>query len=246
MTSEMTLTADVSDFLRRADDLVTRQLPIIEVWAVNWTAYDAQAALKSRMQVVFDRPTTWTLNAFHVWRARKSSPFATVAPRPSMDSRHYLRVQNAGGARPQTALEKLMSHRVVTDQILRSVLPADGARLNAYGNWSPGERNQALSEIGAQRQDMRRGASANATSASIARARKRGRDKYFVPKNGGLAPGIWKRNARGDLSQVVFFSDKAPVYQPVLDFEGVVTKAYRERLAPNLQRAFDRALSNPR
>ena len=244
MLDALDLAVDTTDFLHRTTDLLTRQLPQIEVWAVNWTAYDAQEALKTRMQVVFDRPTRWTLNAFHVWRATKSDRAAVVGERPSMEKRHYLRVQNSGGPRPQTALEALMSYRVVTAQILRTVIPAtgggfDGARLDAYGNWSSGERNQLLSSIGAQRDR-----SANTTPRSARRARNRA--TYFVPQH-GLAPGVYRRRGADDIPvRVLKFSDKVPVYRPLLDFEGVVAKTYRERLAPNVKRAFERAITTSR
>lgn len=240
------MTVDVTDFLLRSGQFMQRQLPQIEVWALNWTADDALKAVQDRMQVVFDRPTRWTLNAFQVWRATKADRVAMVQERPSVGRRHYLKVQNQGGGRPQTALERLMEARVVSAGILQAVIPTDGARLNAFGNWSQGERNQILSEIGAQRQDMRRGASANATEASTARARRRGRAKYFTPANGGLSPGVWKRTADKNLTKVATFTAKVPMYRPRLDFEDTVAKAYRDRLEPNLRRAFLRAIDTMR
>ncbi|MBN8291039.1 hypothetical protein JI664_03585 [Rhodobacter sp. NTK016B] len=232
---------DASDFLRRADDMLNRHLPQIEVWAVNWTAQDGLDALKDHMRVTFDRPTRWTLNAFHVWRATKTAPVATVQEKGHVARRHYLKVQSAGGPRPQTALDKLLSERVVSAEILHSVVPAEGARLNAYGNWSPGERNQALSGIGAQRDRA-----ANATDASRARGLRRGRASYFVPRNGGLSPGIWKRTASGDLSKVAHFTKAAPRYDAAFHFEGVVARTYRDRIGINLRRAFERALATAR
>lgn len=238
---DLSLTVETADFLSRTEALATRHLPQIEVWALNWTADDVLKAVQGRMRVAFDRPTRWTLGAFHVWRATKATRVAVVQERPSVGRRHYLKVQEAGGARPQTALEKLVAMKVVSSQILTAVIPASGARIDAYGNWSRGERNQALSEIRAQRDSA-----ANATAVSIARARRRGRASYFTPKNGGLSPGIWKRTSAGTLSKVAHFVDRSPVYRPAFEFEGTAARAYRERLAPNLQRAFERALATAR
>lgn len=232
---------NASDFLRRTGELIDRHLPQVEVWAVNWTAEDVLEAVQDRMRVEFDRPTRWTLNAFHVWRATKADRTATVRERPSVGRRHYLKVQNQGGARPQTALEKLIASRVVSAQILQSVIPAEGAKLDAFGNWSRGERNQALSAIGSQRD-----AAANATEKSTARGRRLGRASYFVPKNGGLSPGIWKRTRTGDLSKVAHFVDHAPRYEARLQFEGVAERAYREGIGRNLKRAWERAIATAR
>ncbi|MBN8294968.1 hypothetical protein JI664_23580 [Rhodobacter sp. NTK016B] len=242
MAFEMAL--DASDFLKRTGDLLQRQLPQIEVWALNWTADDALDALKDRMQVQFDRPTRWTLGAFQVWRATKADRTAKVQEKPSVGRRHYLKVQNQGGGRPQTGIEKLIDQHVVSAQILRTAIPAtggpfEGARLDAYGNWSRGERNQVLSQLQAQRDDA-----ANTTQRSARRARNRAR--YFVPKH-GLAPGVYRRNAPDDIPvRVLKFSDKVPTYTPVLQFEGTVAAIYRDRLGVNLRRAFDRALATSR
>ncbi|SDX81560.1 hypothetical protein, partial [Roseicitreum antarcticum] len=237
----MMMRLDATDFIRRSGAFVDRQLPQIEVWALNWTADDALAAVQDKMKVEFDRPTRWTLNAFQVWRATKSKRVAMVQERPSVARRHYLKVQNKGGARPQTALERLIDDRVISDTIIRAVIPTQNARLNSYGNWSPGERNQVVSSIGAQRSGA-----ASIAAASKTRGRKRGRASYFVPKPGQLSPGIWKRTAGGRLSMVALFDDGAPVYKPRLDFEGAVAKAYREKLEGNLRKAFARAVRTAR
>lgn len=235
------MTLDATDFLRRSAAFLDRQLPQIEVWALNFTADDALKSLQNKMRVSFDRPTRWTLNAFQVWRATKSTRVAEVRERPSVAARHYLKVQDRGGARPQTGLERLLAERVVTADILQSVIPTDAARLDAFGNWSRGERNQALSSIGAQRD-----AAANATEASTRRGRRRGRASYFVPRNGGLSPGIWRRKQSGDLDKIAHFSDRAPMYRPRLDFEETIAATYRDRLEPNLRRAFARAIETAR
>ncbi|MCW1934547.1 hypothetical protein OKW52_20390 [Pararhodobacter zhoushanensis] len=235
------MAVDASDFLRRSGEFMQRQLPQIEVWALNKTGDDALSALQDRMKVSFDRPTRWTLNAFQVWRATKSTRLAMVQERPSVGRRHYLKVQESGGPRQQTALEKLIEARVVSAEILRAVVPTRDARVDSYGNWSRGERNQALSEIGAQRDRA-----ANATETSIKRARRRGRSSYFVPRNGGLTPGIWKRTVGGDLSKVATFAKRAPLYAPRLKFEDTVAATYRDRLEPNLKWAFERAVQTMR
>jgi hypothetical protein len=237
----VTLRLDPISFLQSTSAFMGRHLPQIEVWALNWTADDVLEAMQDRMRTVFDRPTRFTQNAFHVWRATKATRQAVVQERPSVGSRHYLKVQERGGRRPMTALESLIASRVVTDQILQAVIPARGARLDAFGNWSPGERNQALSEIGAQRDQA-----ANSTEVSIARARRRGRAHYFVPTNGGLRPGIWKRVGDQAPVKVATFAQTAPSYSPRLGFEGVVERVYRDRLETNLRRAFARAVQTMR
>ena len=234
---------DVATLLRGLNDLDNRQLPQIKVWALNWTADDALKAVQDRMKVVFDRPTRFTLNAFQVWRATKSTLEAAVQERPSVGRRHYLKIQERGGPRPQTALERLMADRVATAGIIQAVIPVQGrfggAKLDAHGNWSPGERNRALSQLGAQR-DVR----ANETARS--RARNPGRARYFVPKH-GLAPGIYRRDKPGDVPvRVAAFTQAAPTYEKQLGFEGEVERVYREKIGQNVRRAFERAMATAR
>jgi hypothetical protein len=229
---------DVSDFMQKTAEL-ERRMPRAEIDALNWTAAEALEELQNRMRVTFDRPTRFTLNAFHVWRATPGNRVAAVEERPSVGRRHFLKVQERGGARPMTALERLMSERVVSDLIIRAVVPTSAARLDAFGNWSPGERNQALSGIRAQRDR-----SANSTPASNARAARQGRASYFTPAHGGLSPGIWRRERGGALAKVATFTQSAPMYQPRLGFETVVERVVRERLERNLRRAMERATRN--
>lgn len=233
-----TMDVDTSDFMRKTAVLGQR-MPRAELDALNWTAMDILEELQGRMKVNFNRPTRFTLNAFHVWRATMANPVAAVQERPSAGRRHFLKVQERGGSRPITALERLISERVVSDQIIRAVVPTSAARLDAYGNWSSGERNQALSGIQAQRDR-----SANSTPISNARGARLGRASYFTPAHGGLSPGIWRRERGGALAKVATFTQSAPMYQPRLGFETVAEEVARARFARNMRRAMERATRN--
>jgi hypothetical protein len=239
----VTLNMDSASLLRGLNDLDNRHLPQIKVWALNWTADDALKAVQDRMKVVFDRPTRFTLNAFQVWRATKATMEAAVQERPSVGARHYLKIQERGGPRPQTALERLRSEKVATARIIQAVIPVQGrfggAKLDAHGNWSVGERNRVLSQLGAQRDSA-----ANETARS--RARNPGRARYFVPRQ-GLPHGVWRRDKPGDAPvMVASFTKAVPKYEGQLGFEGEVTRVYHERIGENLRRAFERAMATAR
>lgn len=192
-------------------------VPAATAMALNYTAYDAHDAIKDAMRFTFDRPTPFALNAFVVMRATPQRLVAEVKEKPSAGRRHFLKVQESGGVRPNTALEKLMQSRVATASYIAAVTPAAGARLDAYGNWSPGERNQVLSAIGAQRDRL-----ANATPVSKARGRRRGRADYFVPKEGSkLSPGVYRREGR-DPVMVLNFTKSMPTYEKRIDYTAIV------------------------
>ena len=219
---------DTSAFQSAMKELSGRDVRIAVTWALNDTAADVHAHIKDRMGMVFDRPTRFTQNAFMVVKARPDTLQAAVQERPSVGSRHFLKVQERGGARGQTGFESLLSQKLAYAGVIQSIIPADNARLDAYGNWSRGERNQVLSALQAQGD-----ASANTTARSKGRNRKRA--TYFVPKS-GLTPGIYKRTAQGQLGIVAVISDKVPVYQQRLGFFEGAEQVWRAKLPGHLAR----------
>lgn len=230
---DLRLDLDDAAFRRQLTNLEVTQLPFAASKALNDTAYEALKHIQGRMDVVFDKPTRFTKNALMVWRATKQNLEAQVKERPSVGPRHYLKVQEAGGSRPQTGLEKLLAANVAWDGYLAAAVPAAGAKLDSYGNWSSGERNQVLSALGAQRDSA-----SNQSDASRKRAKKRA--SYFVPKS-GLSPGVWKRTVSGELSKVLNFSSTAPSYTKRLGFyDGVAdvwARVLPERLSIRLAEA---------
>ncbi len=204
-------------------------------YALTDTAQDVLDHVQGRMDVVFDRPTRFTKNAFMVWRATPKTLEAKVMERPSVGARHYLKVQEEGGTRGRTGLERLLDSKIAYDGDLRSVVPAAGAKLNAYGNWQTGERNRALSAVQAQRDST-----ANTTEASRKRNRKRA--GFFVPRKGSqLSPGIWKRSAAGKITKVLHFTSLAPHYDRRLGFFDGAEEVRAARLPVHLARTLAKA-----
>ncbi|MCL4069012.1 hypothetical protein M3484_20860 [Pseudomonas sp. GX19020] len=235
----------VDDLIRNLSGVGQKQVPFAAAVAVNKTAREVISHIKERMEVVFDRPTPFTKNAFELRpAATKTNAEATVAEKSMQGRRHYLKVQEAGGPREQTGLEKLLSLKAAWSGVIQSVIPATGspfeaARLDRYGNWSSGERNQLLSGLGAQRE-----ASTNTTDKS--RKRSKTRATYFVPKH-GLAPGVYRRKAKGDIPvRVLKFSDKVPQYQKRLGFKEGVEAIFAQRIGVNFADALAKALSTAR
>ena len=224
------ITLDDRELQAHLSRLSDRQVRIAGSWALNDTARDVLTHVQRRMDEVFDRPTRFTKNAFTVKGARPDSLTAEVTERPSVGRRHFLKVQESGGARGRTGLEGLLDARLAYDGIITAVTPASGAKLNAYGNWDTGERNRALSAVQAQRDTT-----TNTTKASRKRHRKRA--GYFVPSaESRLSPGIWKRDADGTVSKVLHFTRAMPTYDPRLGFLDGAADVYRARLPDHLRR----------
>ena len=233
---DVKISLDDTAFLRQLTNLEVVQLPFAGAMALNDTANDVLKHMQGRMDVVFDRPTRFTKNALHVWRASKTNLEAQVKERPSVGPRHYLKVQEFGGVRPQTGVEKLLSSRLAYDGVIAAIVPASGARLDAFGNWSSGERNQVLSALKAQRD-----VTANQTEAS--RKRKRNRASYFVPK-AGMPAGVYRRDGDGNVSKVLTFLTSAPSYSPRLGFYDEAASVWAARLPDHLRRRLDQAVAS--
>lgn len=224
------LSVDDQEVQRALKNLSERDVKVAITWALNDTAEEVLKHVQDRIGQVFDRPTRFTKNAFTVRGARPSRLEAEVTERPSVGRRHYLKVQEFGGARGRTGLEALLSSRLAYDGSIQAAVPASGAKLDAYGNWSTGERNQALSAVQSQRDQT-----ANTTDASKRRNRKRA--GFFVPRQGSnLSPGIWKRNPDGSIQKVLHFTSVAPVYRERLGFFDGAAEVYADRLPGHLRR----------
>lgn len=225
---------DVSGFVSALKVMAERDIRIASTWALNDTATEANDHIRDRMAVVFDRPTKFTENAFYVKKARADDLQATVLERPTRASRDYLKVEEEGGARRQTGFERQMQRALAYEGVISAVIPADEARLDRYGNWSVGERNQVMSALKIQRDYA-----ANATARSTLRGRKRGRSTYFVPKS-GLYPGIYRKDASGNIGIVAIITAAVPNYAPRLDFHEEAMRIFEARLPEHLGRALSK------
>lgn len=200
--------------------LATNHVPKATYRALNDTAYDALSDLQTEMKSTFDRPTRFALNAFMVWRATPQSLTAEVKERPSVGPRHFLKVQQSGGVRPNTAFEGLLRSKIGNAAHIAAVAPAYGAKLDGFGNWSSGERNQALSGIKAQRDER-----SNTSTASAKLSRNRNRAAFFVPNEGSrLSPGIYRRKGKDAPEKVLSFLDARPKYEKRIDYRDVVER----------------------
>jgi len=234
---------DTRDFERRMTQIERSQLPQATVWALNDTAKDVLEHVQHEMDVVFDRPTRFTKNAFMVWRATKRTLVAEVKERPSVGKRHYLKRQERGGARSQTGLERMVSANLAYDGVLAAIIPTSAARKNAFGNWAPAERKQAVSALKAV-------GSAGYMAAAVAKSKagaSRRRATYFVPQKGSrMSPGIWRRKGRGKrekVEKIAHFASSAPVYEKRLGFYEGAQDVFERRIAPNFWKSFEKAMA---
>lgn len=232
------ITMDTGALTKALRDLAERDVRIAATWALDDMAEDIRKDVADRMRVVFDRPKDGdhsTVNAFKVVNAKPSQLQASVELRPWAAKRHYLRVEEEGGPRPQQGFEKLVSAKLADAGVVQSIIPTDNARLDKNGNWSRGELAQVMSSLGVQ-PDARK----NTTAAS--RKRNKSRARYFVPES-GLSRDIYKREANGQISVVATISTKVPVYQQRLGFFDNAGQLFAAKMPEHLARTLSKMIA---
>lgn len=224
------LTLDARRFIRdmRALESDTRKAT---VYALTDTARDVHASSKARISEAFDRPTAFAKNSLMTKFARVSDdqPFAEVKQKPSSAGRHFLGVQEEGGQRPQTGVERLLSSLLRGSGRIEALTPTRGARLDKSGNWARGERSAALEAL-----KRHRGASTSPSSASS-------RLSFFLARDGGkLSSGIYARKADRTVKKVAHIIDRAPRYKPILGLHDRAAQVFARRYPEHFARILDR------
>lgn len=157
--------------------------------ALNKTGKLIKEAEVAEMKAVFDTPTRYTLNSLQLTPATKDNLQATVwFKEPDRMGQHYLLPQVDGGQRRLKGFERGVG--------LGELTPALGAKLNQYGNISPGQIRQILSVLG--RAEIAAGYSANITDRSR-RRNTRERDYVVIDRRqrGNLPQGVYQRFQTG-------------------------------------------------
>lgn len=183
--------------------------------------------------------------------------YASVGDTPASK---YMLPQVEGGGRHIKRFERALQAAGAMPAGWQSV-PADGAKLDAYGNISRGQIVQILSQVGTEltagyRRSLPRlrGGETAREKRSVLNKRRRafgraGGQYVAIPRpKGKLRPGIYLAQARdfgarwglgrtGKLIPVLWFV-KTTSYRPRYDFYGTVRGAVDELLGAELNRAF--------
>lgn len=208
---------------RKLQAIAGEQVPYATAVALTNTAKDCSVALSDELPKYLDNPTPFTMRAFAIQRAEKSTLRAKVFTRDAQG--RYLKWQVEGGDRaPSRKLQRL---------------PGDIA-LNAYGNLPAGEikRLVALAKAG-KRVSKARGAKVGVSSKV---------DLFYGDPGNGRAVGIYKRIVKGDQEFLVplVIMPQGPVkYRPRFPAERIVretaARVFPERFRAALRLAISTA-----
>lgn len=248
---ELKITIDTKALKQRLGDIVDRQLPFAAARALTQTAKQAQAAVRTRMTQVFDRPTAYTLNSTFVRPATKARLAARVwlkdEAAKAVPPAKYLLPQVEGGGRRQKRSEIALTNAGILPAGLYLV-PGKSVRLDSAGNVPRALVVQIITDLRASA-DV--GFSSNRLTKQQARDRgKKFREsRFFVVRPGGKAqPGIYRKinSAFGRAAQPVFIFTAQPQYTKRLDFFETVERLSRANLEENFAASLSDALRTAR
>ena len=220
--------------------------------ALNHSANQARQALRTEMENIFEpKPTPWVLNSIRVLHAKPSAaPEAALwvqdqaAGKNPFTAEDYLLPQVEGGERIKRRGEGYLRESGILPAG-RFVVPAGGARLDAYGNIQKGHMMQILSGLKA----MKLSGSDSAASESKRSLRKGNALAFFVLKRGKTPIGIAERRTYGvgsrDKWVMVLAFVRQPQYRARFKFHDVVRRVAEDdgQLEANIDKAIADALN---
>lgn len=244
------------------NDIEKRQLPYAHSLALTNTAMFARRAMLDEFKRQFDRPKPSTLN-------EKSGPIRVKSASVSKYPNDYseIRVKDQKQVKGDAALVYL-SHQIHggrraekrSEGLLRRagvLLPGyymvagEGAVYDAYGNISPGQMQQILSAVGAQRDALANFKGRTLKDAYRNQRRMRAKTaSYFVAYRGRsktkhLAEGVWQRYGKSEweVRPVLIFVKGAPRYRRRIRWNEIALGVGRLRFPIEFHNAMKYALA---
>lgn len=212
--------------------------------ALTRTAKDVEAALYQEMDRVWDRPTPFSKRSLFTRTATKSNLAASVEIKDRFPSKaahspdEIYRHQYYGGLRIRKGLERYCERAglIASSEIL---VPASGARLDAYGNMARGQLQQVMSQL-----RLGIDPAAFKSSSTRSRAKRKKAGEYFWSRGGDLKRGVWMRSGRGVVP--VMLAVRQATYRARMDLEAVGRRVAEARFDAHHAAAVEQALASAR
>jgi len=212
--------------------------------ALTRTMKDVEQAAYVEMNSVWDRPTPFSQRSLFTRPATKVNLEASVQikdrfpSKASASPQEIYQHQYFGGVRRRKGLERYAERAglIGSTEIL---VPASGAKLDAYGNVSRGQLSQIMSQL-------RLGLDPYSWKSSSTRS-KAGQKKaglMFWSRGGHLRRGIWVRRGRS-IAPLMLVAPQ-PAYKARMDLGKVGTRTMDARFGAHLDDAWSTAIATAR
>ncbi len=222
-------------------DIDKKHIPYAVRLAVNRVAELSIPTIKTNMNVVFDRPSPWTLNSLRVKYATSAKPVAVVQHKDisgrGTSASKYLRPNIEGGTRSKKSSEKQWSTKM--NQPIWWT-PSKNVELDAYGNVPATIIRKLLAatkaEVGGagkKQQRFKKGALSTG--------------RYFLRKpsdRSGKKPGVYEQTVWGAIRPILFFHvGLTPQYNKTYDMEAIVQRVSDSEYGKQFLIAMEYAIS---
>ncbi|MFA5517382.1 MAG: hypothetical protein WDA20_13980 [Desulfuromonadales bacterium] len=243
-----TLTAEGFDREMRFLDQLGKQATFVLAKTLTNTGQMVKKEVTDEMRKVFDRPTPYALRSLYLSPATKTRLETKVwfneFGGKGTPATKFMAPQVYGGIRGLKRSEKLLQRVGILPPGMVWV-PGRGARLDAYGNISPGQITQILSVLSAHREV---GFKANITSRSR-RTNRKPRD-YFATSGRGDGPnplpaGVWEKRRDGGVKPILIFVRQSS-YRPRLPFHQIAEATVRANFSRLFHQNMDQAMRSIR
>tara|TARA_R100001440_G_scaffold62644_1_gene82678 strand:- start:61 stop:735 length:675 start_codon:yes stop_codon:yes gene_type:complete len=197
------------------------QLPFASSVALNKTSFDIKDTLKKSTKGAFNKPTSFTQNAFLVKRSKKNNLVAHTFAQDEAgkDRARYLRFGVKGGARPIKGFERFFAG-----------LPNDGT-IPSNSFFMP-------------TREMKRDGFGNITRANLKKVSSSvttGKSFIGTPKGGSRPAGIYERK-KGTLIAKFISTTSKPTYTGRFDIEAIASKVVQRRFNQHFDKAMSKAI----
>ena len=229
-----------------------RQVPFATALALTRTAEAAKVSVQQEMASVFDRPTSFALNALRVLPATKSRLEAQVF------------LKDLGGRNIETATTRFAAHVFGGDRNVKKfeamlrgkgmllmsedAVPGEGARLNANGNIDRAQIVEILRWFDAMGAGSYGGAKAKGVRERLAAGSRRRypRRYFFRRERPGRGIYIETTTGFGKSIQPVLMFVRRSMYKRRLDAGGVVERTVQTQFRRWFDDAFAQAVRTSR
>jgi hypothetical protein len=234
--------------LQRSFATMQQQIPFATARALTVTAHQVNAEIKAEMRArIAGGPTPYTLGAFAVTAATKSSPSAEISLRSAPPGGtpfetaigHLFR----GGKRDFKRLETVLRLRGLIPPGLQ-IAPARGLPVDARGNPRMAAIKEMLGVVTSPIRNLRIYARRTKKQTSIAF----GFFCIFPGASRHLAPGIYRRVEIGSDSYLApwLFFVAPPPYRQLFDLEKTATRIVAKNFSANFNASMAAAMASAR
>lgn len=230
-----------------------KQVSFAMVGAINDVTFDVMRAGRKEILRALDRPTSYTVTSWRVLeKASRNSLKATVGFSDYFGSAlgvgpdEKLKQQFVGGPRRRTGTEAMLQASGMLP-IGRFLVPGVGAKLNKYGNVSPGELAKIRSQLRLGNDPTSFSSGSTRSSRNVSRAGRyfwAGGRESISSRSRHLAPGVWL--AKGGVVRPILLSARAPVYKRRVHAREIGEEIVRRDLGAAFNRRFAMAIATAR